>query len=116
MSDAWYETYKALLRDFMRTRGQPVAEHAYYGWIDYGASRHVAKGACSWVIPEGARLTEAEFYQFTDTFHSASQHSGIDVAGCHCACGTHADVTLRYEGTLAELTRFFCKGSGEIAL
>lgn len=112
--------YKAKLREFVQEKGRAVqfVEQRYswsepddvstYGWTDYDAEKHIhpwdAKDErCSWVVPEGATLTERTYSQFTDTFHSNENEVGINVAGCHCACGKYTDMTLRYVGSLTEV-------------
>jgi hypothetical protein len=109
---AWEEEYKAKLRDFMARKGTPAkinrdAESDWnrvsvYGWIstDY---RHIYDDQCSWVVPEGARLEEHTYSQFTDTFHDNADEVGIEAYPVHCACGQKQDVTLRYTGSLGDV-------------
>jgi hypothetical protein len=110
----WEEEYKAKLRDFMARKGTPAevdrdakwdsGRVSYYGWISDGY-RHIYDAKCSWVVPEGARLEEHTYSQFTDTFHSAEYEVGIEVYPVHCACGEKTDVTLRYKGSLGDVIR-----------
>jgi hypothetical protein len=119
--------YKAKLRDFMEREGRKVEFNerererhpewpefhvSTYGWTDYEAERHIHAPAwretvhgdgCKWVVPEGAELVEQTYSQFTDTFSDNEQEVGINVSGCHCACGKYTDVTLRYVGTLSQV-------------
>jgi hypothetical protein len=110
----WEEEYKAKLRDFMARKGTPAEinhEAKYdgdrvsvYGWIS-PEYRHIYDDKCSWVVPEGARLEEHTYSQFTDTFHSAEYEVGIEVYPVHCACGKQQNVTLRYAGSLGDVVR-----------
>ena len=111
---AWQDDYKEKLRDFMARKGTPArinhdAEDDYdrvsfYGWIS-DEYRHIYDAKCSWVVPEGSRLEEHTYQQFTDTFHSAEYEVGIEVYPVHCACGKQQNVTLRYAGSLGDVIR-----------
>jgi hypothetical protein len=114
--------YKLKLREFMSKHGAPVQfqEKRYewqddddvstYGWHDWDkvwhtherGSHRLAEG-CHWIVPEGAELIERTYSQFNGTFTDNNQEVGINVSGCHCACGKYTDVTLRYVGTLTEV-------------
>lgn len=122
MSD-WTDDYKRLMREFMERRGAKIEVSdrydwedadavSTYGWHDYQAGQHVrpAEGqypgdGCHWIVPEGAVLYERTYSMFTDTFHDNQDEVGINVKGCHCACGKYADVILRFDGSLADVMR-----------
>jgi hypothetical protein len=119
--------YKAALRDFMQRKGQPMHfEEGYdgtprvstYGWSNWEPTEHCTPfnskyntgGGCSWVVPEGAVLTEETYSMFAGTFTGNDEEVGINVSGCRCACGKYTDVTLRYTGSLGSvLTEIFGK-------
>lgn len=108
----WEEEYKAKLRDFMARKGTPaevdrdaeweVDRVSAYGWIsmDY---RHIHDAKCRWIVPEGARLEEHTYSQFTDTFHDNENEIGVEVYPVHCACGEKTNVSLRYVGSLGDV-------------
>lgn len=111
----WTHQYRAALRDFMQRRARPVqinrdAEYDFeevsnYGWADDEAWTHVATPEpCSWVVPEGATLTERTYSMFEDTFTGNRNEVGVNAYPCHCACGAFTDVTLRFTGSLGEVT------------
>lgn len=118
MSD-WTVEYKTKLREFVELKGAPVQferqswqypqeqEPSVYGWKDYERMEHIKpfdkSPGCSWVVPEGAVLTERAYSQFVDTEAENEHPMGINVTPCHCACGQLEDVTLRYEGSLQEV-------------
>lgn len=118
----WTEEYRAAVRKFIAEKGSKVqvAEKRYdwqeddevstYGWSDYEAYKHTrsAEGkypgdGCHWIVPEGARLYERSYSQFTDTFHSNEDEVGVNVKGCRCACGKYEDVILRWTGSLTDI-------------
>lgn len=114
----WTAEYKKKMRAFMASKGQKVDvqekrweweqddEANVYGWVDYDAQAHVKEDpGCSWIVPAGAKLYERTYSQFTDTFHDNDDEVGINIRGCHCACGKYTDVILRYRGSLAEVVR-----------
>jgi hypothetical protein len=119
--------YRTKLREFMQEKGRAVAfdqrelerwpEHpdmwvSPYAWMDFGAGYHILgtqyggkkpEGPCSWIVPEGAVLTEQTYSQFAGTDAGNAQEVGINVAGCRCACGEYTDMTLRFTGSLTEV-------------
>jgi hypothetical protein len=118
----WNDEYKARMREFMEKHGTKVdvIDKCYsweendqaniYGWADFDSLEHFrsAEGkypgdGCHWVVPEGSKLYERTYNQFQDTFIGIKEEVGINVAGCHCACGKYQDVILRYRGTLADV-------------
>lgn len=111
----WTPKYRAALRDFMQRRGHPMeidreAEYDFeevstYGWRDHDATTHCVSGTCSWIVPEGATLTERTYSMFEDTFTGNRDEVGVNAHPCHCACGEFTDVTLRFTGNLGEVTR-----------
>ena len=118
----WNDEYKSKVRDFMARKGRPVLfartdyqgnpEPDVYGWVDHDADAHcravdekypgLGEG-CTWVVPEGAVLTEETYDQFQDTFSDNAQEVGSNASGCRCACGKYSDVTLRWTGSVTEM-------------
>lgn len=121
----------AKLREHVAKRGRPVRfedftdwerknpEYApdrrekvsVYGWQDFnaiyhctdGPSRYKEYGGCHWVVPEGVRLYEITYDQFAGTFTGPNYEVGINVAGCHCACGKYTDMTLRIDEPFTDI-------------
>lgn len=115
-TETFSEDLKHAIRGFIVEAGKPVQfigedssgkpAVSFYSWWDFGAIRHVDAryGACAWEVPEGSFMYEETYDQFQGTFYEGdTSEDGINVSGCRCACGKYADVTLRWEGTLAEL-------------
>lgn len=103
----WTVEYKRKMRDFMQRRGtkvefEPDGYVSIYGWSDWQAHSHIRKG-CSWIVPEGAVMTEESYSQFVDTFSDNEYQVGINVSGCRCKCGEYKNVTLRFDGTIADV-------------
>lgn len=114
----WSDEYKMKMREFMQAHGNPVEFEpkrydwqsdddrvSTYGWTDYEVLQHVREGTCRLIVPEGAVLTERTYSQFTDTNHSNEMEVGVNVSGCHCACGAYDNLTVRYVGTVQEVMR-----------
>jgi hypothetical protein len=115
----WTVEYKAKVREFIAKRGRPVRfekrydfqdddEVSVYGWVDNGPDDHTRgwggePAECRWVVPEGVRLYERTYNLFDNTFTDNKDEHGVNVTGCHCACGKYSDVTLRWVGSLAEI-------------
>lgn len=124
------DEYKAALRAFMVKKGRPVRfderygvkEPDVYGWTDLAAEDHIFTHErrdadnrhgyeyvrvqhCQWVVPEGSVLVEETYSQFAGTGCGNDNEVGINVSPCHCACGKHTDITLRFSGSLGEVLR-----------
>lgn len=83
-----------------------------YGWQDFDATYHCLTGpkkykslygGCHWIVPEGAKLYEITYSQFAGTFTGNNEEVGINVEGCHCACGKYTDVTLRIDEPFSDI-------------
>ena len=114
MTEGWEVEYKAKLRAFMEVNAYPIQfnkrwdsdpedEVSVYGWTDWDAVWHIRDDDCSWIIPEGAELYERTYSQFQDTFTDNENEVGVNVLGCHCACGQYKDIGLRYAGSLSNV-------------
>lgn len=114
----WEDRYRDRIRQFMETRGTPVAfevrmegtPHEYksvssYGYTHFGQATHVTRGGCRWVIPSGAVVHEETYSMFVGTFTDNDSEVGLNVDGVTCACGEYTDVTLRFAGNLGEIMR-----------
>lgn len=116
------DAYKDALRDLLQTKGKPVAFlpperwrnpevpeiSPYNDWDDYEATVHASTPAethggegCWWVIAPGAEVTEETYTDWGGTFGTDNHVVGINVTPASCACGKHANVTLRYEKPLS---------------
>lgn len=120
--------YAPAIREVMAKNGVPVDINkkerrdspnypqgwvSVYGWADRVANCHVngADGQCSWVVPEGVKMTEVAYSEFMDTFTDNEGTVGLNVYGgeegedteIHCACGKYRGATLRYNGTFGEI-------------
>ena len=116
ITDTFSDELKQAIRTFIVKQGIPVRFIGtdylgeplidYYGWEDYAGQCHVDPryDGCKWEVPEGSLLYEETYDQFQGTFYEGdTSEDGINVSGCRCACGKFTDVTLRWDGTLAEL-------------
>lgn len=117
----WNDEYKARVRTFVEQHGKPVefTEKRYdwqdddqvsvYGWTDYDALKHCKPkegwrgGGCHWIVPEGATMYERTYSQFEGTFTDNNDEAGVNVKGCHCACGKYTDMTLRWVGSVTDM-------------
>lgn len=117
------EEFKATIRDFITRKGEPIEFRreywmdeddplsvSEYGWRDIRASYHCLPnykwnkdGGCHWVVPEGTFLYEETYSMFDGTGCDNRMEEGVNIRGCHCACGKYRDITLRWTGTLADL-------------
>lgn len=74
-----------------------------YGWKDHRSLESKQQKRCSWVIPSGTPLKEANVSQFTGTFTEDTSQMLMYAYPCHCSCGHLNDVVLAYEGTLGDI-------------
>ena len=120
--------YAPAIREIMAKNGVPVDINkkerrdspeypqdwvSVYGWADTVAIRHFNGRAdqCSWVVPEGVKMTEVAYSEFMDTFTDNEVTVGLNVYGgeegedteIHCACGKYRGATLRYIGSFGEM-------------
>ncbi len=131
----WSDEYKTKVRDFMARKGRPVLfsetswdgtpEPSPYGWVDHDADLHCRQPSdkypdlgdgCSWIVPEGAVLTEETYSQFTDTVSSNDNEVGSNASGCRCACGKYTDITLRWTGSVTEMLHDILGISGKLTV